>query len=54
LETPDSAAIAVGLGILLTGRTPDFEAEIERLTKADVDAAAAAFAPSKVGWSVGR
>jgi hypothetical protein len=54
LETPDSAAIAVGLGILLTGRTPDFEAELERLTKADVDAAAAAFAPSKVAWSVGR
>lgn len=49
---PDSAAIAAGLGILLTGKVPAFEAEIARLTKADVDAVA--FGPASVAWSIGR
>ncbi len=50
----DSAAIAVGLGILLTGKAPAYEAEIARLTKGDVDAAAALFRPSRVAWSTGK
>lgn len=50
----ESAAIVSGLSLLFVGDEVDFNGHARRLTKVDVDAAAAKFSPDQVAWSAGR
>ncbi|MDQ2985673.1 MAG: insulinase family protein [Armatimonadota bacterium] len=51
---PQDAALMTGLALLFLDRDVSFGAEIEKVTDADIQKAAAALSPENIGWSIAR